>query len=66
LINLQGGTDLREAHLRAPFRVYLQTDTTTSELRLANGDEHTRRAFADHHVIVANGDNFGAPDAACR
>jgi hypothetical protein len=62
LINLQGGTDLREPHLLAPFRVYVQSDTTTAELRLANGDEHTRRAFADHQVIVTYGENYGAPD----
>lgn len=62
LINLQGGTDLREPHLRAPLRVYVQSDATTSELRLANGDQHTRRAFADHHVIVTYGENYGAPD----
>ena len=62
LINLQGGTDLREPHLQASFRVYVQSDATTSELRLANGDEHTRRAFEDHHVIVTYGENYGAPD----
>jgi hypothetical protein len=62
LINLQGGTDLREPHLLARFRVYVQSDTTTSELRLASGDEHTRCAFADHDVIVTYGENYGAPD----
>ena len=62
LINLQGGTDLREPHMRAPLRVYVQSDATTSELRLASGDEHTRRAFADHHVMVTYGENYGAPD----
>ena len=62
LINLQGGTDLREPHLRAPLRVYVQSDATTSELRLASGDEHTRRAFADHHVMVTYGENYGAAD----
>jgi hypothetical protein len=40
----------------------VQSDTTTSELRLANGDEHTRQAFADHHVIVTYGENYGAAD----
>ena len=62
LINLQGGTDLRDPHMRAPLRLYLQSDATTSELRLANGDEHTRQAFADHHVMVTYGENYGAAD----
>jgi hypothetical protein len=31
-------------------------------LRLANGDEHTRLAFANHHRIVTYGENYGAPD----
>src|SRR5262249_10120650 len=55
-------TDLREPHMRAPLRVYVQSDAATSELRLAKGDEHTRQAFADHHLIVTYGENYGAAD----
>ncbi len=62
LLNIVGATDLRDEHLAAPFRVYVQTDPVTAELRLANGDEHTRVAFANHHVIVTYGENYGAPD----
>jgi hypothetical protein len=62
LLNIVGATDLREAHLAAPFRVYVETDPVTAELRLANGDEHTRTAFAGHHIIATYGENFGAPD----
>ena len=62
LLNVVGATDLREEHLAAPFRVYVQTDPVTAELRLANGDEHTRIAFANHHVIATYGENYGAPD----
>ena len=36
----------------------------TAELRLANGDEHTREAFDNHHVIATYGENYGAPDCA--
>src|SRR5262245_52376777 len=50
LLNIVGATDLREEHMRAPFRVYVETDPVIAELRLANGDEHTREAFANHHV----------------
>jgi hypothetical protein len=62
LLNVVGATDLREEHLAAPFRVYLQTDPVVAELRLANGDEHTRIAFANHHAMVTYGENYGASD----
>ncbi len=62
LLNVVGATDLREPHLAAPLRVYLECDPVTAELRLANGDAHTRAAFANHHVFVTYGENYGAPD----
>jgi len=62
LLNVVGATDLREEQLRAPCRVYVETDPVTAELRLANGDSHTRFAFACHHAIATYGENFGAPD----
>lgn len=62
LLNVCGATDLREEHLSAPFRVYVETDPVTAELRLAGGDEHTRLAFSNHHAIATYGENYGAPD----
>lgn len=62
LLNVVGGTDLREEHLAAPVRIYVETDPVTAELRLANGDEHTRCAFENHDMIFTYGENFGAPD----
>ncbi len=62
LLNIVGATDLREEQLRAPLRVYVETDPVTAELRLANGDEHTRAAFDSHHTLVTYGENYGAPD----
>ena len=62
LLNIVGATDLREEHLSAPLRVYVETDPATAELRLANGDAHTREAFANHHVIATYGENYGAQD----
>lgn len=62
LLNITGGIDLREEHLQAPLRVYLETDPVTAELRLANGDEHTRQAFDNHHRLATYGENYGAPD----
>ena len=62
LLNVVGATDLREEHLAAPLRVYVQTDPVTAELRLAGGDAHTREAFAAHQAIFTYGENYGAPD----
>jgi hypothetical protein len=62
LFNVVGATDLRDEHFVAPLRVYVECDPVTAELRLANGDEHTRVAFANHHALVTYGENYGAPD----
>ena len=62
LLNIGGATDLYDWHLAAPFRVYVETDPVISELQLANNDEHTCLAFANHHTIVTYGENYGAPD----
>src|SRR4051794_22305424 len=62
LLNIVGATDLHDEQLEVAFRVYVQTDPVTAELRLAHGDEHTREAFSDHHVIATYGENYGAPD----
>jgi hypothetical protein len=62
LLNIVGATDLREESLEAPLRVYVETDPVTSQLRLAHGDEHTRTAFDNHHVIATYGENYGGDD----
>ncbi|HEX8522609.1 MAG TPA: hypothetical protein VF669_10165 [Tepidisphaeraceae bacterium] len=62
LLNIVGSTDLRDEHRKAKLRVYVETDPVTAELRLAEGDEHTRLAFADHHAIVTYGENYGNAD----
>lgn len=62
LLNVVGATDLREEHLRAPLRAYVECDPVSAELQFANGDEHTRREFAKYHYIFTYGENYGAPD----
>lgn len=62
LLNIGGATDLCAWHLEAPYRVYVETDPVSAELQLANGDAHTRQAFATHHAMVTYGENYGAPD----
>lgn len=62
LLNVVGATDLREEHLRARLRVYVESDPVSAELQLANGDEHTRKEFAKYHRILTYGENYGAAD----
>jgi hypothetical protein len=62
LLNVVGATDLRDEQLAARHRVYVECDPVTAELRLANGDEHTREAFSRHHAMITYGENYGAPD----
>lgn len=62
LLNIVGATDLRAEQMLAPFRVYVETDPVTAELRLAGGDEHTRQSYRNHHAWVTYGENYGAPD----
>ena len=62
LLNVVGATDLRDVHMAAPRRIYVQTDPVGAELKLATGDEHTRLAFAAHDVIATYGENYGASD----
>jgi hypothetical protein len=62
LLNIVGATDLRDEHLKARRKVYIETDPVTAELRLAGGDAHTKHAFSLHDRIVTYGENYGAPD----
>ena len=57
-----GTSELRWEQMAAPFRLYVQCDPVTPELRLANGDENTRIMFASHNMIFTYGENYGAPD----
>ena len=62
ILNIVGATNLREEHMAAPRRIYVQTDPVTAELRLANGDAHTAAAFAAHDTIITYAENYGNTD----
>jgi hypothetical protein len=62
LLNIVGATDLRGEQLAARFRVYVETDPVTSELKLDQGDAHTWEAYRKHHAVVTYGENYGAAD----
>jgi hypothetical protein len=62
ILNIAGAVTLRDEHMAAPLRVYLESDPVASQVRLANGDARTAAAFDAHHVLASYGENYGAPD----
>src|SRR5207253_5400630 len=64
VVNLCGATDPREEHAKSRCMVYLETDPGSFQVKLANGDEATRRYAAAHKVFFTYGYNIGAPDCA--
>ena len=64
LISLGGATWLREEHLAASFRVYIETDPVIAELQLADPSHGRWNEFAMYHRFVTYGENFGAPDCS--
>jgi hypothetical protein len=63
LLNICGATELRDVHLEAECRVFLETDPVGAQLRMANGDEHIRAIHSAHTAFATYGENFGT--AAC-
>lgn len=61
LLNIGGATALRAEHFEARYRVYVETDPVTAELRLASGADPWN-PFAEHHAVATYGENYGAPD----
>ncbi len=64
IFNIVGATELRDVHLEAPLKVYLETDPVTAELRLAKGDEQIKTIMSRHDAFVTYGENYGEPDCA--
>jgi len=64
LLNIVGATQLREEHLQAPLRVYIETDPVSAQLRLAQGNAQIRDIFSGHHKFATYGENYGSPDCS--
>jgi hypothetical protein len=62
MLNIVGATELRDEHMKAKLRVYVETDPVGPQLRLATGDELMRLRFETHHRVITYGENYGAPD----
>jgi hypothetical protein len=62
IINLFGGTILRDEHMRCPIRIYLETDPVVHQLRIANGEQRYIDLVAAHTALFTWGTNYGASD----
>jgi hypothetical protein len=62
IINLFGGTILRDEHMRCPIRIYLETDPVVHQIRIANGEQRYIDLVAAHTALFTWGANYGASD----
>jgi hypothetical protein len=62
IINLFGGTVLREEHLRCPIRIYLETDPVVHQIRIANGEQKYIDLIGAHTALFSWGENYGEQD----
>jgi hypothetical protein len=64
LVNLSGMTLLRERHMSAPIRIYLETDPVNTQIAAARGDAAAREFLEPHTVHFSFGERLGRP--GCR
>ncbi len=62
IVNLFGGTILRDEHMRCPIRIYLETDPVVHQIRIANGEQRYIDLVAAHTALFTWGTNYGGPD----
>lgn len=61
-INVTGAQELYEQHLNIPLRIYLETDPTASQIKVAQGDPELISLLEQHHYHFSFGENLGRPD----
>lgn len=62
IVNLFGGTILRDEHMICPIRIYLETDPVVHQLRIANGEQRYIDLVGAHTALFSWGANYGKPD----
>jgi hypothetical protein len=62
IVNLFGGTILRDEHMKCPIRIYLETDPVVHQIRIANGEQRYIDLLAAHTALFTWGANYGEPD----
>ncbi len=62
LVNLSGGTVLRDEHLRVPIRIFLETDPVRLQIEVAKGVQPIIDWLGAHTHHFTYGENLGTPD----
>jgi hypothetical protein len=62
LIDVCGGTWLREEHLACPIRIYLETDPARPQIELSQGNEKTKAVLSAHTHHFTYAENLGHCD----
>ena len=62
IVNLFGGTVLREEHMGCPIHIYLETDPVVHQIRIANGEQKYIDLIGAHTALFSWGENYGELD----
>jgi hypothetical protein len=62
IVNLFGGTILRDEHMGCPIRIYLETDPVVHQLRIANREQRYIDLVGAHTALFTWGTNYGESD----
>jgi hypothetical protein len=61
-LNVTGGQELRDEHMRIPRRIYVETDPVVSQIKVAQNDAATINQLAGHDTHFTYGENIGQSD----
>jgi hypothetical protein len=62
LLNVTGSQELRDEHMTAARRIYVESDPVKSQILVAQGDAEVTRVLAAHDTLFTFGENIGRPD----
>ena len=63
-LNVTGGQEIRDEHMRCPRRIYVESDPFSSQVKLANGDARMAALLEAHDTHFTFAENIGAADCA--
>jgi hypothetical protein len=61
-LNVTGAQEIREEHLRIPWRLYVESDPFAAQVRVAKGDKYWLDLLSAHTHHFSFGENLGEPD----
>lgn len=61
-LNVTGGQEILDEHLRIPRKIYVETDPVKTEILVAQGNQEMIATLDAHDTHFSYGENFGAPD----